>query len=294
MLLALRIALLRLANRLVPALPGGPKSHEQQTSYEVAKASASMGAYLATVGRDDIEVLDFGCGWGGETLWLAGRVKRVVGVDVERDSIDHANQALKRAGVANCSFLHSSDGRLPLADSSVDAVFSTDCFEHVMDLGLAFGEIHRVLRPGGWLVTRFGPLLHSPYGYHLRWVSQVPYAHLLFGREALLALRNEITGGKTLEPSWQATGLNGFVFEDFRAAAQKAGFEMVRFERLAVKGLDRLARLPMVGRFFVFGVDCAVRKPAGRAAAPRGHQVPGAGAGLQTGADGLQTRAQDP
>jgi SAM-dependent methyltransferase len=261
MLLRLRVALLRLANRLVAPLPGGPRSHDQRTSYEVAKASGSMGAYLVRVGRGDIEVLDYGCGWGGETLWLAGRVKRVVGVDVDQDGIDHANRVLAQSGVGNCSFVHSTDGRLTLDDSTVDAVFSTDCFEHVMDLPLAFGEIYRVLRPGGWLVTRFGPLFQSPFGYHLRWVSQVPYAHVAFGREALLTLRNEITGATTIEPSWQAAGLNGFVFDDFRSAAESAGFQMVRFERIAVKGLDQLARLPRVGKFFVFGVDCAVRKP---------------------------------
>jgi cyclopropane fatty-acyl-phospholipid synthase-like methyltransferase len=47
------------------------------TAHEIAKAPESMGRYLAELDRTDVDVLDFGCGWGGETLWLADRVRSV-------------------------------------------------------------------------------------------------------------------------------------------------------------------------------------------------------------------------
>ncbi|MGH7731856.1 MAG: class I SAM-dependent methyltransferase, partial [Candidatus Eiseniibacteriota bacterium] len=42
--------------------------------------------------------------------------------------------------------------RLTYPDDSFDLVTSTEVFEHVPDDGRAFAEVHRVLRPGGFLV----------------------------------------------------------------------------------------------------------------------------------------------
>jgi SAM-dependent methyltransferase len=42
---------------------------------------------------------------------------------------------------------------LTFADVSFDLVLCNELFEHVQDLDLAFREIARVLRPGGWLVA---------------------------------------------------------------------------------------------------------------------------------------------
>ena len=41
---------------------------------------------------------------------------------------------------------------IPVADGSVDAVWSVNTMHHWTDLDGALGEIHRVLRPGGRLV----------------------------------------------------------------------------------------------------------------------------------------------
>jgi SAM-dependent methyltransferase len=257
----IRTALLRWINERFPQTPRQHLSPDEQTSYELDKASSSMGAYLQDCGRTDIDVLDYGCGWGGETLWLAERVRSVIGVDVERNAVAQAEAARVAKGIGNCRFASSEEGRLPLPDASVDAVFSTDTFEHVMDLDLAFGELYRVLRPGGVLRTRFGPLFYSPYGYHLHWACQVPYAHLLFGIRPILQLRNERAGTVLQAETWEDTGLNRKRFSDFRAAARRAGFAVQRFEPVAVRELRRLATLPLIGDLFTFGVDCFIRKP---------------------------------
>lgn len=234
---------------------------EEQTRHEVTKAGSSMGAYLSELPSREVDVLDFGCGWGGETIWLASKVRSVVGVDIESSSIAQARRALGGTRLNNCAFLAMKHGSVPLPDASVDAVFSTDTFEHVMDLDLAFGEIARVLRPGGVLVTKFGPLFYSPYGYHMQWACRVPYAHLLFGLDAVLALRRERTGHLLDVPDWQGTGLNCRRFADFKRAALGARLDLVRFEPVPVLGLAPLTRLPLVRDLFIFGVDCVARRP---------------------------------
>jgi SAM-dependent methyltransferase len=256
--------LLQRLDRLFPPNPRAFMSGDEQTRHEVAKASASMGSCLAELGESrlaSLDVLDFGCGWGGETLWLAERVRTVCGVDVDRHAISQAAAAVRDSNSRNCRVEWSADGRLPFADGSFDAVLSTDTFEHVMDLDLAFQEIARVLKPGGHLLTRFGPLFYSPHGYHLYWACQVPYAHLLFGLDAIGTLR-AVRGGSRVRPeSWQDLGLSGNRFDDYRRSVVAAGLDIVRFEPIAVKGLTALAALPVVKDWFIFGIDCHVRRP---------------------------------
>jgi SAM-dependent methyltransferase len=256
-----------LLQRLDGVFPPNPQafmSGAQQTRHEVAKASASMGSYLAELGESRIgslDILDFGCGWGGETLWLAERVRTVSGVDVDRNAILQATTAARNSNAKNYRFEWSEDGRLPFAEGSFDAVLSTDTFEHVMDLDLAFREIARVLKPGGRLLTRFGPLFYSPHGYHLYWACQVPYAHLLFGLDAIGALRAARGGSRVPPASWQDLGLNGKRFDDYRRSVDAAGLEVVRFDPIAVRGLTAMTAIPMLKDLFIFGIDCHVRRP---------------------------------
>src|SRR5262249_7730275 len=163
--MSLRHQLLWKLDKIFPPDPTAYLSAEQQTEHEIEKAADSMADYLSLVSRTDIDVLDFGCGWGGETLWLAQRVRSATGGDVEASSVEEASRALSASGVRNCRFVHSPNGQLPFADGSFDAVFSTNTMEHVMDLKRAFAEILRVLKPGAPFVSRFGPLFYSPHGY---------------------------------------------------------------------------------------------------------------------------------
>lgn len=256
--------LLEALDRLFPPNQAAFMSSDEQTRHEIVKADATMGSYLAELGADrigELDILDYGCGWGGETLWLAQKARSVCGVDVDEKAIAQAQKACDATGITNCRFAWSSDGHLPFADASFDAVLSTDTFEHVMDLDLAFTEIARVLKPGGSLLTRFGPLFRSPHGYHLYWACQVPYAHLLFGLDAIAAMRAN-RGGSTQQPaSWRELGLNGLRFRDYAASVERAGFEIVRFRPIAVKNLKRLAAAPLIGDLFIFGVDCHIRRP---------------------------------
>jgi SAM-dependent methyltransferase len=257
---------LALLDRVFPPNVNAYMSCDQQTRHEIVKAEHTMGRYLAelalTTKVSDLDILDFGCGWGGETLWLAGHARSVRGVDVDEKAIGHARKACETCEVQNCGFEWSSDGGLPFADKSFDAVLSTDTFEHVMDLDLAFGEIARVLKPGGSLLTRFGPLFRSPHGYHLYWACQVPYAHLIFGLDAIGAMRARRGGSLKQPTSWRDLGLNGRRFRDYVKSVERANFEVVRFEPIPVKGLKMLASLPLVGDLLIFGVDCHIRRPA--------------------------------
>ena len=258
--------LLDVLDRVFPPDPSAFMSSAEQTAHESVKATATMGSYLAELGNTgELDILDYGCGWGGETLWVARRTRSVAGVDVDAAAIAQARRALETSGVRNCRFELSPDGRLPFPDASFDAVLSTDTFEHVMDLDLAFREIARVLKPGGSLLTRFGPLFRSPHGGHLYWACKVPYAHLMFGIQSIVALRERRGGAPRRVRSWQDLGLNGKRFDDYRRAMSAAGFEVVRFRPIPVRGTWLAVKLRLLKDLFIFGIDCHIKRPGGRA-----------------------------
>lgn len=109
----------------------------------------------ALVSPDDV-VLDFGAGRGEwldddcdyrrELRRFRGRVRRVIGADV--DPVVSSNPALDE------HVLIEHDGRLGLDDQSVDLIVADHTFEHVTDPTPVARELTRVLRPGGWLCAR--------------------------------------------------------------------------------------------------------------------------------------------
>ncbi|HEY3172985.1 MAG TPA: class I SAM-dependent methyltransferase [Thermoanaerobaculia bacterium] len=95
-------------------------------------------------------VLEIGCGTGRLVKPLAGRVARVVGVDLSDEMLRRARDYC--AGLPNVE-LRSTDGRLDfLSDDEFDFVFSHIVFQHLPRKAYAeryFREAFRVLAPGG-------------------------------------------------------------------------------------------------------------------------------------------------
>jgi len=101
-------------------------------------------------------VLDLGSGAGIDALISArsvGPSGRVIGVDMTSEMVTRANANASAAGVDHVEFREGRLESLPVADATVDAVTSNCVINLVPDKAAVFGEIARVLRPGGRLVV---------------------------------------------------------------------------------------------------------------------------------------------
>jgi SAM-dependent methyltransferase len=114
------------------------------------------------------EVLDAACGTGRWASHLVGRGHTVTGVDQSPAMLD-----LARAKLPDARFREGDLTRLPLDDESVDAAVCALALVHVPDLGLAIGELARVVRPGGRVVISD---VH-PFLVALGWQAQFPTDH---------------------------------------------------------------------------------------------------------------------
>lgn len=99
-------------------------------------------------------VLDCACGEGYGSALLAQTAASVVGVDVDENSVRHAQA--RYAGPINLKFQHASASALPFDRASFDVVVSFETIEHLSEQAQMLAEFRRVLKPGGFL------LLSSP------------------------------------------------------------------------------------------------------------------------------------
>lgn len=98
-------------------------------------------------------LLDLGCGSGQTMAWFreAHPDWTTVGLDVALEGL-RAGRALGESGILAASAL-----QIPLDDASVDLVITLDVLQHLpLNRGdeTALAELHRVLRPGGYLLAR--------------------------------------------------------------------------------------------------------------------------------------------
>ena len=100
-------------------------------------------------------VVDLGSGTGMDLLLAAGRVGsegRAIGVDMTDEMLESARSSANLMGAFQVELRRGDLQDLPLERASVDVVISNGVLNLAPDKRIAFGEIARVLKPGGRLL----------------------------------------------------------------------------------------------------------------------------------------------
>jgi ubiquinone/menaquinone biosynthesis C-methylase UbiE len=110
-------------------------------------------ADLLTISADD-HILDIGSGIGGPARYVARRFgARITGIDLTAEFCEVARQLTEALGLEDRVDFKQGDAlAMPFADASFDGAYSMNVSMNIADKAGFYAEIHRVLRPGGWLV----------------------------------------------------------------------------------------------------------------------------------------------
>ena len=98
-------------------------------------------------------LLDVCAGLGGPARFLAQNFGvQVQGLDLNAGRVAGAEKLTDLVGLGGlCSFQEGDATQMPFADRSFDAAMSQEAFIHIADKEALFGELQRVLKPGGRL-----------------------------------------------------------------------------------------------------------------------------------------------
>jgi ubiquinone/menaquinone biosynthesis C-methylase UbiE len=170
-----------------------------------------------------------GTGYFGLNLMLAGAVEEAVATDISPGMLRTLSDSAADLGLeVETACCEASS--LPFGDASFDLVFGHAVLHHVPDLGAAFREFHRVLRPGGAIAFCGEP---SRNGDRLAAVPKRGALTVAPLWRALLGVgqRSNSTsngGGPTEEELLeQVVDVHAFTPADLARPARAAGFEEV-------------------------------------------------------------------
>lgn len=108
--------------------------------------------YVKCLSSKDI-VLDLGCANGQHTLKAAKYVKKIIGVDVNKEELSKAKREANRQKIKNAHFFAASaEEKLKFKDQTFDKVLFLDVLEHLRNRDLALSEVFRVLKERGLLL----------------------------------------------------------------------------------------------------------------------------------------------
>lgn len=221
----------RLEYRLLRIIAPDEPTHMSGSAFAGrSKLDVLFGKHLLEDVRDR-DIIDFGCGEGSESVELAQRGARVVGIDYRESVLEVARSRARQAGVeSRCRFATTTDHQ-------ADMIVSVDSFEHFADPASILQTMHALLRPGGSVLTSFGPTWFHPYGGHL--FSVFPWAHLLFTERALVDWRSHIRSDGARRFSEVEGGLNQMTIRKFERLVAASAFTTEHLELVPIRKLRR-------------------------------------------------------
>jgi SAM-dependent methyltransferase len=240
----------RYRSAAMPAPATAAEIREVNTRYHDAAAAgydSKWGISFGPQGRDQVlaklgkalgnapgrfeHALEIGAGTGYFTLNLmrAGVVGSATCMDISPGMLDALADNAHRLGLEVQTVAGDAE-RLDLSDASFDLVLGHAVLHHIPDLGRAFAEFHRVLRPGGRIAFAGEP---SRYGDRLAALPKrgaLALAPLWRAALGAAAVTEEPAPNGDPAERWleDVVDVHAFAPADLRRAAAGAGFEEVR------------------------------------------------------------------
>ncbi|MBS5165718.1 MAG: methyltransferase domain-containing protein [Butyricicoccus sp.] len=224
--------------------------------------------------RDKV-VLDVGCGAGGKTMYYASQgVAKIVGMDIVSHYQEEAEALARQLGYADrFTFVAGDAAQTGFEANSFDTIIMNDAMEHVDRPDLVLAEVRRILKPGGRLYVNFPPYYH-PFGAHLSDLIAIPWVHMFFSEDTLVAAYKELCKtvpdgdnriafriSKNAQGKEYFSYINHMTIKRFDGLRAQAGLKQAYYREVPLRGfLKPFAKLPLLKECFVKMVVCVFEK----------------------------------
>jgi SAM-dependent methyltransferase len=247
---------------------GDVENFEDATAYFDGQLEESNPEFWSRCGgQPDISgkrVLEVGCGHGALSVDMARSGANVVGVDLNEWRVNFATELVQIRYPELASRLRFS--ATPVEDlpegEPFDYIVSKDTFEHVEDLGALLDSLHRLLRPGGFLIAGSTPLYWSPKGDHGRTGLRVPSLHAVLPPSIVLAAASRHKG--FVVHSLSDIGMNGYTPQQYREVFNRSTFDQLKIEynqgKRVARVLGCLRPIPGIEKYVTTGFYLMFRR----------------------------------
>ncbi len=155
-------------------------------------------------------ILDAGCGRGVMACYLAKAYDvNVTGIDLVDFEIEKAKNKARQLGISDkVNFFVGDYSTTGLNNNSFDAVYTNETLSHSPDLGKAFGEFYRILKPGG-KISLFEYVLANDEEFTERDRNMIGFIIKYSGMAGLKQFRK-----KSIEPILSRNGFRDYQEQD--------------------------------------------------------------------------------
>lgn len=168
---------------------------DRNAAYQPGNYNQQRYVYALSQLSESDEVIDAACGDGYGAEMIAKQCKRVVGVDLDEETIRVAQS--RSGSIENLRFEHGNACQLNEPDQSFSVFVSLETIEHIPDVDAFCQEVKRVLKPGGRFIcstpqSLFGRIPINPW--HLREYSAQEFREILQRHFEGVEIRGAVNG----------------------------------------------------------------------------------------------------
>jgi ubiquinone/menaquinone biosynthesis C-methylase UbiE len=116
-------------------------------------------------------VLDYGCGYGSESILLSPYCQEIIGLDINKNKIKVFKKITQEIKLLNVKPIIYDGNKIPLKNEYFDMVFCNESLSHVQDIEKSLAEIYRVLKKGGKIIVA-DTKRWNPYGLWMIYIKR--------------------------------------------------------------------------------------------------------------------------
>ncbi len=168
------------------------------------------------------EVVDFGSGWGLQSIALArSGAKHVLGLEIHPRGVENGIKLAATFCVEQkVNFTHRIEES---HKGKFDVVISQNSMEHFNDPVAMVVQMKSLLKPKGTLLITFGPPWFAPYGSHMDFFIKLPWVNILFSEKTVMNVRSHFRHDGATRYEDIESGLNKMTVAKFERIISASG-----------------------------------------------------------------------